>query len=124
MNGNVYWMLELEVLPGRNADFRSLMSEMVRSTREREPGTLNYEWNTSPDGTICHIYERYADSDAVMTHLESFGANFAERFLATLKPIRLVVYGAPNQTVQDALAGFGPVYMRGADGFARQGMAA
>lgn len=119
MNSNVYWMLELEVLPGRNGDFRSLMAEMVRSAREGEPGTLSYEWNLSPDGTICHIYERYADSDAVMKHLESFGANFAERFLAALKPIRFVVYGAPSQVVQDALAGFAPVYMRTTDGFAR-----
>jgi len=120
MNGNVYWMLELEVLPGRNGDFNSLMAEMVRNTRDREPGTLNYEWNTSPDGGVCHIYERYADSSAVLKHLESFGANFAERFLAILKPIRFVVYGAPSQAVREALAGFAPVYMQAADGFARR----
>lgn len=120
MNGQVYWVLELEVLPGRDADFKALMAEMVRSTRDGEPGTLNYEWNTSSDGRLCHIYERYADSSAVMKHLESFGGKFAERFLAILKPIRFVVYGAPNQAVKDALAGFAPVYMSAADGFARR----
>ena len=120
MNDNVYWMLKLEVLPGRNDDFNALMEEMVRTTRDREPGTLNYEWNTSADGTICHIYERYADSIAVIKHLESFNSKYAERFLAILKPTRFYVYGSPSQAVQSALAGFAPVYMRSANGFARQ----
>lgn len=121
MNENVYWTLELEVAPGSDADFRALMAEMVKITRDQEPGALNYEWSTSPDGRVCHIYERYVDSNATLKHLESFTANFAERFLAILKPTRFVVYGAPNEAVREALAGFAPVYMQSADGFSRQG---
>jgi hypothetical protein len=44
-------------------------------------------------------------------HLGTFGEKFASRFLEVLKPVRFVVYGAPNAAVQDALAGFNPVYM-------------
>jgi quinol monooxygenase YgiN len=121
MSENVYWMLELEILPERKQDFEALMTEMVERTRNAEPGTINYEWSTSPDGRLCHLYERYSDSDAALKHLESFGANFAERFLAILKPIRFVVYGAPSEKVQQALADFTPVYMRTAGGFARRG---
>lgn len=119
MSEEVYWMLELEVSPERDAEFKALRAEMVKKTREGEPGTLNYEWHTSPDGRTCHIYERYADSGAVLKHLESFGANFAERFLAILKPTRFVVYGAPDRAAQEALAGLSPTYMHPADGFSR-----
>lgn len=120
MNGNVYWMLELEMSPDRKDDFRALMAEMIEATRDQEPGTLNFEWSTSADNKVCHLYERYADSKAAMKHLESFATKFADRFLAILKPTRFVVYGAPDQAVRDALAGFAPIYMQSAGGFARQ----
>ncbi len=119
MDSNVYWMLELEVKAGREREFRALMAEMVGATQANEAGTLNYEWSTSADGKLCHIYERYADSAATMTHLRSFGEKFAARFLEILKPVRLVVYGSPNLAVKDALAGFKPVYMQAVGGFSR-----
>jgi hypothetical protein len=54
-----------------------------------------------------------------MTHLESFGANFAARLMEAVKPARLVVYGKPSAQVKDALAGLGPVYMAAFGGFSR-----
>ena len=54
-----------------------------------------------------------------MQHLASFGANFAERFLSVLRPVRFVVYGTPSDEVREALAGFAPVYMQDAGGFTR-----
>lgn len=119
MSTTVAWMLELEIL--KDADFRQLMGEMVAATRTHEPGALAYEWSTSADGKVCHIHERYADSDAVLTHLASFMTNWAARFMGCLKPTRMVVYGNPSQAVRDALAALGPVYMATADGFSRQG---
>ncbi len=119
MSSNVYWMLELEVQSGRDKDFRALMKEMVSATQANEPGTLNYEWSTSEDGSRCHIFERYLDSGAVMTHMATFGEKYAARFFEVLKPLRLVVYGAPSAAVKDAFAGSKPVYMQPADGFSR-----
>ena len=119
MKGDVSWVLELDLQAGRESDFRALMAEMIAATQANEPGTLNYEWSTSADGQRCHIYERYADSAAVMTHLGTFGEKFAARFLEVLKPARFVVYGTPSAAVRNALAGFNPVYMEGAGGFSR-----
>ena len=115
----VSWMLELNVKPGSEKVLRALMNEMVTATRTNEAGTLNYEWSLSADGSVCHLYERYADSAATMTHLATFGAKFASRFLEVLKPVRLTVYGAPSPEVKGALAGFNPVYMEPASGFSR-----
>lgn len=119
MATEVSWILEVSVQPGRERDFRPLMNEMVASTRAHEPGTLNYEWSTSGDGSACHIYERYVDSAAVMTHLATFDEKFAGRFLDLFKPTRFVVYGSPSQEVKDALADFNPLYMQPAGGFSR-----
>src|SRR3954463_3820367 len=117
MSTHVSWMLELHVI-GTKEDFTALVNEMVAST-SNEAGTLDYEWSTSADGTVCHLYERYLDSAAAMVHLATFGAKFAGRFLKMLKPIRLTLYGLPSQQVKNALAGMNPVYMRSVDGFSR-----
>ena len=119
MTTDIFWILELSVQTGRKKDFHALMVEMVTATRANEPGTLSYEWSTSGDGSVCHIFERYVDSSAVMTHLAAFDKKFAGRFLDLFKPIRFVVYGSPTQEVKDALADLSAIYMQPAGGFTR-----
>jgi quinol monooxygenase YgiN len=118
MGDHVSWLLELAVKPGRLDDLRALMAEMVESTKN-EPGAMNYEWSISDDDGTVHLYERYADSGAVLTHLAGFGEKFAQRFLADLDPTRVVVYGAPSDEARKALSGLGAVYMAPFGGFAR-----
>ncbi len=98
---------------------KTLLEEMVSATQADEPDTLNYEWFISADGSTCHIYERYAGSAAVMTHLGNFGEKFAERFMAILQPSRMMVYGSPNDEVITALSGLGAVFMAPLGGFDR-----
>jgi quinol monooxygenase YgiN len=118
MSESVSWNLQVDVQDGRLDEARALMSEMVASTRQ-EPGALVYEWFLSPDGQVCHLCERYADSAAALEHLESFGANFAERFLACFAPAAFYVYGDPSDEVREVLDGFGAVYLGPFGGFAR-----
>jgi quinol monooxygenase YgiN len=84
MKNHVSWLIELEMLPGKEQAVRALMQELTEATRAHEPGALSYEWSTSADGTRCHLYERYAGSDAAMTRLARFGQSFAGRFLGIL----------------------------------------
>lgn len=119
MHQTVSWILDVEISAGQQAEFRSLMAEMVAATQAKEPGTLHYEWSTTANGSHGQIYERYRDSDAVMAHLTNFGTHFAERFLQIMRPTRLVVFGAPSPAVRAALESLDPVYMERAAGFAR-----
>ncbi len=119
MNGNVAWRLDLNVREGQGDTFRALMAEMVAATEANEPGTIAYEWNLSPDGKVCHLYERYTDSAAAMIHIGTFGARYAERFMAVLEPTGCSVYGSPNAEIKAALAGLGPTYLEPAAGFSR-----
>jgi len=112
-------MLELNIQEGKGAELPALIEDMVKATLENEPGTLDYQWSTSSDGTVCHIFERYVDSDGVMVHLGAFGVRFAARFTEILSPTRFVIYGSPNQAVKDALAPFNPTYLGSAGGFSR-----
>jgi len=115
----VYWVLKLDVNPGKLDDAEALMQEMVTATFDNEAGTLNYEWNFNDDKSGMHIYERYADSAATMVHLGNFGAKYAERLMQCFTPADFAVYGTPSDEVKAALAAFGPVYYTPAEGFAR-----
>lgn len=119
MNENIYWVLELAVQPERLNDLRSLMQEMVAAARNNEPGTLNYEWNLSADGTVCHIYVRYENPAAVMLHMAAFGTKFTSRFAALARITRMTVYGVPSAEVKAALAPYGAVYLAPLGGFKR-----
>lgn len=118
MPDTVSWHLQLSVRDGRLDDARNLMSEMVASTRE-EPGTLGYEWFLSGDGKVCHLHERYADSDAALVHIGNFGSKFAERFLTCFETLSLAVYGEPSAQVRAALDGYGAFYLTWLGGFSR-----
>ena len=119
MSDAVHWLLALNIKEGELDTFKALVKEMVDATKADEPGAQIYEWFVSDDEKTCHIYERYADSAATMTHLAAFGQNFAERFMAVLEPVQLVVYGNPSDEVRGALAAFGAVHMSQFAGFAR-----
>ena len=118
MSDTVSWNLQMSVRDGQLGDARELMPEMVESTRG-EPGTLGYEWFLDADGTVCHVYERYADSDAAMVHLGTFGAKFAERTFQCFEVTALYVYGEPSDEVKAALDGLGAVYLGTFGGFSR-----
>jgi len=118
MSDVVSWDLRLSVKEGELESFRTLMGEMVESTKE-ESGTLAYEWFVSDDGGSVHIYERYADSDAVMAHLGNFGEKFADRFFAAIDPTGFDVYGDADANVREALGGMGANFMGPFGGFSR-----
>ena len=110
MNENVNFLLELAVNPGRFEDLKALMPELVEANR-KEVGMLTQEWAISDDQQVCHIYERFQDSAALMTHMQLFGENFGKRFFEILKPTRFVIYGTPSAEVKEAVAEFNPIYM-------------
>jgi len=118
MSDTVGWNLQLAVQDGRLTEAKSLMAEMVESTRT-ETGAVDYEWFFSDDGATCHICEKYADSAAALEHLGNFGANFADRFLACFSPTALHVYGPASDEVRGVMDGFGAQYLGYVGGFSR-----
>ncbi len=118
MEGQVSWIIELALKPGKLEAFKALMGEMVEGT-SLEPTSLGYEWFISDDEKTVHIYEKYADSDAMISHVSGFLANWAARFLDAVDVTRFTVYGSPNAAAKEMLDGFGPTYLGPWGGFSR-----
>lgn len=118
MEKHVSWVIELAVKEGKLGSFKELMAEMVAGT-SGESGTLNYEWYISRDEGTVHIFEKYADSAEMITHVNGFMEKWAGRFLECVDPTRFTVYGDPSEAARELLAGFGPTYLGPWGGFAR-----
>ena len=95
MGDQISWHVELAVKPGELDRFRALTGEMVESPRG-EANVLSYERFVSDDGTVVHVYERYADSAAAARHLRTFGRQFNERFVGMVDRKRFTVFGVPS----------------------------
>jgi quinol monooxygenase YgiN len=118
VENHVSWVIELAVKDGALGTFKELMEEMVAGTSE-EPESLGYEWYISSDGGTIHIFEKYADSEAMVSHVSGFLEKWAGRFLECVDPTRFVVYGDPSAAAREMLAGFGPTYLAPWGGFSR-----
>ena len=119
MSENITWIIEGTIQSGQLDSFKALASEMTDTVQTEEPDTMIYEWFISEDQGSYHIYERYADSAAVMTHLQNFGQRFADRFFAVADVNGFSVFGNPNDEAKEALHGFGAVLMASVGGFTR-----
>ncbi len=58
----------LKVCEGKLEEFKRQAAEMMRLTKEKDTGTLAYDWFISDDGTECEVREAYVDADALVEH--------------------------------------------------------
>lgn len=91
----------LKVREGKLEEFKRQAAEMMRQTREKDTGTLAYDWFLSKDGTQCEVREAYVDPDALVEHAfhvrEARDALFAE----SAYDHRMVFYGEPSPRLQE-----------------------
>ena len=72
----------LKIREGQLEGFKQQAAEVMRQAREKDTGTLAYDWYLSKDGTECEVREAYVDADALVDHAfhvrEARDALFAE----------------------------------------------
>jgi quinol monooxygenase YgiN len=93
----------LKVREGKLDGFKRQAAEVMRQARERDRGTVSYDWFLSQDGTECEVREAYVDADAFIEHAfnvrEARDALFAE----FAEGHKMAVYGDPPQQVVDLM---------------------
>ena len=86
----------LKIREGQLEGFKRQAAEVMRQAREKDTGTLAYDWYVSKDGTECEVREAYVDADALVNYAfhvrEARDALFAE-FAYDHK---MVFYGEPS----------------------------
>ncbi len=62
-----------KIHPRKLDEFKRLSQKCMELSRAQDTGTLRFEAYLSEDGSKCVVYEEYADSDALMAHMENMG---------------------------------------------------
>ena len=87
---------------GKFEDFKALAAECSRKVREKEPGTLQYDWFLNGAQTECVVLEAYRDSTAVLEHIANLGPTLAAIFSVCDWDFEL--FGSPTPELVKATA--------------------
>lgn len=90
---------------GKFEEFKALAAECMRLVRERDSGTLQYDWFLNEAQTECVVLENYKDSGAILEHVANLGATLDAIF--ALGDWTFEVFGAPSAELAAAAADLG-----------------
>ena len=113
---NIGWIVEAKLKDGKRDEFEAVMKEIVAET-QKEAGTLNYQYYISDDGDVM-VYERFQDVESAHIHVSNWD-NFAERWVATAEPTRMVHLGDLPDDLRSRHAALAPLWLKPFGGFAR-----
>ncbi|HKA96076.1 MAG TPA: antibiotic biosynthesis monooxygenase [Streptosporangiaceae bacterium] len=86
----------LKVRDGQLEGFKRQAAELMRVTREKDTGTLAYDWFLSADGTECEVREAYVDADALVEHALNVREVRAVMFAEFAYGHKMAFYGDPS----------------------------
>jgi quinol monooxygenase YgiN len=86
----------LKVREGQLEGFKRQAAEMMRVTREKDTGTLAYDWFLSKDGTECQVREAYVDADALVEHALNVREAREAMFAEFAYDHKMTFYGDPS----------------------------
>jgi quinol monooxygenase YgiN len=86
----------LKVREGKLEEFKEQAAEMMRQTREKDTGTLAYDWFLSQDGRECEVRESYMNADALVDHAFHVREARDALFASSAYDHRMAFYGEPS----------------------------
>lgn len=95
-----------QIHEGNLDEFKKVANECIAVTKEKDPGTLQYDWFLNPDQSEFVVRESYSNSDAVLAHLGNLGELFDK--ILQLADFSIEVYGDPSEELQKAAAALKP----------------
>lgn len=116
MTEHIGWIVEAKINEGQREAFETVVKEIVAETR-KEGGTLNYQYYVSNAGDVL-VYERFANVESAHIHVGNWD-NFAERWIAAARPIRMVHLGNLPEDLRARHAALSPLWLKPLEGFAR-----
>ena len=77
-------------------EFKRHAAECLKQVKEKDPGTLQYDWFLSSDNTECEIREAYESSEAAIVHVSNLREPLGMIFEKFGSVHSVVIYGEPS----------------------------
>src|SRR5258708_37832237 len=88
---------------GKLEEFKVLAAQCMRTVREQDSGTLQYDWFLNEAQTECVVREAYRSSESVLEHIDHLGATLGA--LLAVGDWTFEVFGSPSPELVQAAAG-------------------
>jgi quinol monooxygenase YgiN len=99
--GNLELSAHMKVRAGCLEGFKKQAAECIRITKEKDTGTLRYDWFLSRDGTECEVREAYTGPDGLIEHNTHILEARTKLFKDFADGHFMTVYGEPTQQLLD-----------------------
>jgi quinol monooxygenase YgiN len=86
----------LKIREGQLEGFKRQAAEVMRQAREKDTGTVAYDWFLSTDGTQCEVREAYVDEDAFVKHAFNVREARDTLFGEFAYDHKMTIYGEPS----------------------------
>jgi quinol monooxygenase YgiN len=93
----------MKIREGQLEGFKRQAAEMMRQAREKDTGTLAYDWFLSTDGTQCEIRQAYVDANAFVEHALHIGDARDTLFAEFAYDHKMTIYGNPEPRLVEML---------------------
>ena len=87
----------MKIREGKLEGFKKQAAECIRQTKEKDTGTLQYDWFLSSDMKDCEIREVYESSEALIEHKHNLREALGRLFEEFAYDHTVVLYGDPSQ---------------------------
>jgi quinol monooxygenase YgiN len=105
-NEDIHFRAEVTIDEGKKEEYKKLIQDMSRVVEANEPGTINYRFYVNKPETECVVWETYANSEAVLAHINGVASQtILPKIHSVSKIRRLDIYGNPSEGLQKALSG-------------------
>jgi len=95
MNKKIQVSAHMKIRPGKLEEFKKQAGVIIAQAKERDPGTLQYDWFLSDDKTGCEVRETYDGSDALLAHVVNIATARDTLFEKYATDHAIVIYGDP-----------------------------
>ena len=87
---------KMKIRDGMLEAFKQHAAECVQRAKEKDPGTLQYDWFISIDKSECEIRETYESSEAFLAHLFNLSDLLSILYERFASDHTVAIYGEPS----------------------------
>lgn len=86
----------MKIRDGMLEGFKRQATECIKQVKEKDIGTLQYDWFLSEDNSECEIRETYENSQALLDHVLNLKEPLGILFEKFATDHSVTIYGAPS----------------------------
>jgi quinol monooxygenase YgiN len=86
----------IKIPHGMLEEFKRQAGECIKQVKEKDVGTLQYDWFLNGDKTECEVREVYESSDAALVHQSNLSEPLQILFEKLGSVPSIVIYGDPS----------------------------